>query len=307
MKGIQLGSGIEFDAIRDLIARLGDTAHGIGDDAAILDIPRGEHLIVSTDASVENRHFRAEWMSPEEIGYRAVTAALSDLAAMAAHPAGILWSINLPERWRRHLPALAEGARAAASVVKTKIVGGNLSSSQELSITTTVLGSAFAPLRRDRARTGDKLYVTGRLGGPAMALKALTAGQIPDAIHRERFARPVPRIAEARWLLDRGARAGLDVSDGIVGDARHLAAASGIGLTIQLERLPLIDGADPIIAAHSGEEYELLVAAPSLDASEFASKFSIPLTEIGEVGGPGVVFLDGGRELDLGHGHDHFG
>src|SRR4051812_4775885 len=115
MSGKPLGPGKEFDSIRELVAKLGDTASGIGDDAATLDIPRGEHLVVSTDASVENRHFREGWLTPEEIGYRAVTAALSDLAAMAASPIAVLWAVNLPDRWRQHLPALADGARDAAS------------------------------------------------------------------------------------------------------------------------------------------------------------------------------------------------
>src|SRR3954464_11451242 len=94
---------------------------GIGDDAAVIDVPRGERLVVSTDASVENRHFREGWLTPEEIGYRAVTAALSDLAPMAAGPIAVLWAINLPDRWREHLPELADGARAAASATKAKI------------------------------------------------------------------------------------------------------------------------------------------------------------------------------------------
>lgn len=306
MNETPLGPGNEFDAIRELIARLGNAATGIGDDAAVLDVPRGEHLVVSTDAAIENRHFREDWLTPQEIGYRAVTAALSDLAAMAASPIALLWAINLPERWRKNLPALADGARAAADTAKARIVGGNLASSEGLSITTTVIGSVFTPLRRVGAKPGDKLYVTGKLGGPAMALNAFIAGRKPEPAHRDRFAKPRARIIESRWLADRGATAGLDISDGLAGDAYHLAAASKVGLTIHIDRLPLIDGADAMTAARSGEEYELLITAPLLDVSVFSSRFGLNLTEIGEVGGANVRFLDRGRAVDPGSGHDHF-
>jgi thiamine-monophosphate kinase len=302
----RLGPGKEFDAIRELIATFGDSAAGIGDDAAVLDIPRGERLVVSTDASVEGRHFRDGWLTPEEIGYRAVTAALSDLAAMAAHPIGVLWAVNLPDRWRQHLPALAAGARAAAAAAKVKIVGGNLAAAEELSITTTVIGSAFQPLRRTGASAGDKVYVTGQLGGPAMALAALIAGRTPDARYHARFARPVARLAEARWLADRGATAAIDLSDGLAGDARHLAAASAVGLRIHLDRIPRMDGVDVLAAARSGEEYELLLTAPTLDSGAFRSRFNLALTEVGEAHGDEVVFLDGDRPVDPGSGHDHF-
>ena len=302
----RLGAGDEFDAIRDMTARLGDTAHGIGDDGALLDIPRGDRLVVSTDAFVENRHFREGWLTADEIGYRAVTGALSDLAAMAAHPLAILWAVNIPSRWRSDLPLLTDGARAAARAVNAKIIGGNLATSEELSITTTVLGSVFTPLERRGAKLGDRLYITGALGGPAMTLAALMSGRAPESRHRVRFAKPVARILEARWLADHGATAGLDISDGLVGDARHLAAASDVGLIIHVDRLPLIEGADSAIAARSGEEYELLVAAPSLDTSEFTKRFGLPLTEIGEVSEQGgVSFVDRGRAVDLGRGHDH--
>jgi thiamine-monophosphate kinase len=305
-KGTPLGPGGEFDAIRELIARFGDTASGIGDDAAILDVPRGEQLVVSTDACVENRHFRLEWLSPEEIGYRAVTAALSDIAAMAARPIAVLWAVNLPARCRPMLAGLADGVREGARAVGAKIVGGNLAAAEELSLTTTVIGTAYRPLRRDGAKPGEKLYVTGRLGGPAMALAALSSNRKADQAHRARFAHPTARIAEARWLADRGITAGLDISDGLVGDARHLAAASGVGLTVHLDRLPRFEGADAVTAARSGEEYELLVTARTLEADAFAQAFGLPLTEIGEVTSSGTVqFLDRGQAVQVGAGHDH--
>src|SRR5882672_2613293 len=104
-----LGPGAEFDVIRALLVRWGDRAAGIGDDAAVLRLTRGDALVTSVDSSVEGRHFKREWLSPREIGYRAVAAALSDLAAMAARPIGVLIAFALPEAWRNELGAIADG------------------------------------------------------------------------------------------------------------------------------------------------------------------------------------------------------
>ena len=105
---LTLGPGREFDAVRDLLARWGTAATGVGDDAAVLDVPTGSRLVVSTDSSVEEVHFRAEWLTPEEIGWRATMAALSDLAAMGATPLGVLLALTVPVRWRGSLGAVAE-------------------------------------------------------------------------------------------------------------------------------------------------------------------------------------------------------
>src|SRR5678816_4196977 len=106
---IAMGTGAEFDAIREMIERWGTRARGIGDDAAVIDIPRGDRLVASVDTAVEDKHFRAEWLTPREISYRAVAAALSDLAAMASRPLGVLVAMTVPDRWRDRLPQLADG------------------------------------------------------------------------------------------------------------------------------------------------------------------------------------------------------
>jgi thiamine-monophosphate kinase len=153
------------------------------------------------------------------------------------------------------------------------------------------------------------LYVTGALGGPAAALAALRDGRTPLGAHRARFAAPEPRIAEARWLAEAGARAAIDVSDGVVADAGHLAAASGVRIVLELASLPCIDGATPQLAAAGGEEYELLVgfsARSLLDVRAFRSRFGVELTAIGRVTeGDGVVVERDGARVDLPHGHDH--
>jgi len=174
-----------------------------------------------------------------------------------------------------------------------------------------VLGSAFAPLRRRGLRSGDAIYVTGRLGGPGAAVAAWNSGHRLHDAHRQRFAHPVARLREARWLADRGANSGIDISDGLAADLEHLAAASDVGLDIDLNLLPLIDGVNgPVAAAASGEEYELVVGAPdgsALDASEFERTFGIPLTAIGravprEIG---VVFRRGTERVAKPAGYDH--
>ena len=307
---IPLGPGREFDVIRDLLGRWGDRARGVGDDAAILDVPPGEHLVVSTDSSIEDRHFKRAWLTPREIGYRATAAALSDLAAMGAAPLGIIVAMAVPTVWRDSVGDIADGIGEAASLSHAPIVGGDLSGGRELSITVTVLGSAVAPLRRSGTRIGDRICVTGTLGGPARAIAELSAGRVPDERSRWRFAHPEPRIREARWLAAHGATAAIDISDGVIADAAHLAAASGVAISIDLEKLPCESGVDCLDAAASGEEYELLVALPPAAAvHDFAALFRLSLTEIGRVvagAEPGVTTLYRGASVAPPRGYDHF-
>ncbi len=304
-----LGPGNEFDLVRTLEERWGDTAHGIGDDAALLDVPAGHQLVASADSAVDGVHFRREWLTPREIGWRVAAAALSDLAAMAAAPIAMLVSLSIPDAWLAEIPDLADGLGDAARATGTRIAGGDLTSARELCIAITVLGSAAYPVRRSGARPGDMLYVTGRLGGPLAALTAWQRGEAPTQIVRDRFAHPVPRMREARWLAERGAHAAIDVSDGLLSDAAHIAAASRARLAIALDDLPTLGGLSPDVAARSGEEYELLVASPQpLDAAEFTRRFDIPLTAIGrvEAGDAEVVATLRGARVAPGGGFDHF-
>ncbi|HEY5431867.1 MAG TPA: thiamine-phosphate kinase [Coriobacteriia bacterium] len=306
---LEMGAGAEFDAIRGLLVTWGAQAAGIGDDAAVLAIPAGERLVVSTDASVENVHFRREWMTAEEIGGRAAAAALSDLAAMGATPRGLLLALNIPELWRPELEPLARGVGTVAASAGCPIIGGNVSAAGELSLTITVLGSAVQPLTRSGARDGDIIFVTGRLGGSGAALRALLAGEKPAVAHRARFVAPVPRLREARWLAEHGAHAVIDISDGLLADASHLARASGVSLSLDERAVPCVSGVSVEDALASGEEYELLVAVPpasDIRADEFEREFGLPLTAIGVVSAPGAsaVTLRGSRAVGS-RGHDH--
>lgn len=295
MTAIPLGPGGEFDRVRAIVAALGDTMGHVGDDTAIIPPGDGE-LVVSVDASVEDVHFRRGWLSLEEIGWRSTSGALSDLAAAAATPVGIVTAVIVP----RGVPetALVEmmrGVGAAASAVGAKLLGGDLTSGRQWGIVVTVFGRAVRPLSRTGAAVGDGVWVTGQLGGARAALQAWTTSMEPDPAARVAFAHPVPRIAAAQWLAAHGATAMIDLSDGLGGDAAHIAAASGVRLDIELERLPLhpsvaaaarhIGEAPELFAATAGEDYELLATLPAGfgGAAEFTRDCGLPLTCVGVV------------------------
>lgn len=308
---IAFGPGEEFRAIRRIIRRLGPLAAGIGDDAALIHVPRGNALAMSSDTSVENVHFKREWLSADEIGYRAATAALSDLAAMGATGVGMLISLTVPKDARPMLDGLADGIARAARATGVRVYGGDTTSGAVLSLSFTVFGNSRDPMPRDAARAGDRVYVTGKLGGPAAAVVAFTAGTEPRAEWRERFAAPSARIREARWLVGRGARAAIDISDGLIGDAGHIAAASNVRIDLHLDTVPTVDGVGALDASRSGEEYEILVtSAIPIDVNAFHARFDVALTEIGCVrdGHPGVrTFLAGKIVVVPKGGYDHFG
>lgn len=317
---VAMGRGGEFDAIRAMLARWGALAEGIGDDAAVLIPPSDSQLVVSTDASVEGVHFRAGWLTPEEIGARATAAALSDIAAMGGEARWVLVALEVPTTWRDELPALADGIGLLVSDANARIIGGNITRGERLAITLTVIGGTAHPVMRSGARVGDALWVTGRLGGPMRAIAAFERGEVPNAEDRARFASPVPRLREGAWLAAIGARAMLDISDGLSTDAGHLAAASGVRCELWADAIPRVCGASVEEALASGEEYELLVATDvDLDVDGFMRRFGVPLTRVGRVlpagdaaDAPLVVLCDtevrtdSSQRVDLPVGYDHF-
>lgn len=315
---VAMGAGGEFDAIRTLLSVWGPLAEGIGDDAAVFEPPAGQQLIVTTDASVEGVHFRAAWLTAEEIGARATAAAFSDIAAMGAHALAVLLALQLPVWWLPKLSELGTGIAGVVREANARIIGGNITQADKLALTLTVIGATDRPIHRRGAEPGDALWVTGRLGGPGGALASLLRDETPLAAHRSRFAAPMPRLREGAWLAAVGAHAMIDVSDGLAADAAHLANASGVECELWTEALPCLDGVNVAQALSSGEEYELLVAtAPDLDADGFARRFGVPLTRIGVVRActndrlPRVVLRlrEGDTEpvrVDLPAGHDHF-
>jgi thiamine-monophosphate kinase len=291
----------EFDRLREIFTRLGARGQGLGDDCAL--IPLGATtLAVSIDCSLEGIHFRTDWLTFEEIGWRAAAAALSDLAAEGAEPVGVLVSLGMPGG-ADHGAAIMDGVAEAAQSVGAKVLGGDLVHSEQYLVDVCVLGTAARPVRRAGAQAGDGVWVTGRLGGAGLALAAYRAGARPGGPLGRRYSRPEPRITAGRWLAGQGATAMIDISDGLAADAGHVAAASGVGLAIALEQLPCWDGASPLAAAASGEEFELLVTLPA----SFNAKPDFELTRIGEcVKGGGVRLLEGNTPVSLPAGYDHF-
>jgi thiamine-monophosphate kinase len=317
---LALGPGAEFDRIRELARTLGARARGLGDDCALLSDVTGT-LALSTDVSVERVHFRLDWITAVEAGWRSAATALSDLAAEGAEPVGLLAAITVPDGAAdADLAALAGGIGEAAATVGAAVLGGDLSRGPAWSVAVTVIGRAERPVTRAGARAGDAVWVTGTLGGARAALEAWRRGEEPAPEARSAYARPEPRIAAGRWLAVHGARAMLDVSDGLAADAGHLAAASGVRIRLSLETVPVAAAAVaearrmdmPVqqFAAEGGDDYELLVALPpdfgESDVRAFQSVTGIALTRIGVIergGGVRAELL--GRALDL-RGYDHF-
>ena len=282
---------------------------GIGDDAAVL-ATGGERIVWTIDAQVEGTHFRRDFVSWHDIGWRATMAAASDLAAMGARPWCALAALVLSDDvGDEAFDAIAAGQRAASDAIGAPIVGGNLARGRETSISTTFLGRAARPVRRSGARVGDVLWLAGEVGLAAAGLRALVGG-----VHDAAVALAIDRWRRPRALVDAGlamadhAHAAIDVSDGLARDASHVALASGVCIAIDAAALrtpPLCDaaralGVDPIeLALHGGEDYALVVAAAA-PIDGFA--------RIGEArAGTGVVLVDAGAERAITpRGYDHF-
>lgn len=319
----------EFDRIRSLIQAVAAPANpevelGPGDDAAILDLADSELVVVSTDLSVEDVHFRREWLTWDSIGFRAVASALSDLAAMAARPIGVLVSLAIPpELDDRTLAEIAGGVGECLRQHGTSLLGGDLSrSSGPVVFDVTVIGAAVDPVRRSGALPGDELWVSGRLGGAAAAAAAWSAGLEPHPSARRAFERPTPRLLEARLLRESAeVHAMIDLSDGLAADAAQMAAASGVAVIVDSERVPLHevleDWARPeaalALAVGGGEDYELLAAvAPGTAGStvrKLAQEAGIEFTCVGSVTeGSGVAWVsaEGKRIEPPAAGFDHF-
>jgi thiamine-monophosphate kinase len=249
---------------------------GIGDDAAVLKVGAGR-LVWTVDACIEGVHFDRSWLSLEDLGWKSLMAAASDLAAMGAAPIGALAQLALPKSLKRHeLAALARGQARAARAIACPVIGGNLSRASELGIVTTVLGRVERPLFRSGARAGDALFLAGAVGRAALGLRLLQA--------RKRARTPAERAALAAWrrpraLIEEGRRlarhahAAIDVSDGLAGDAAHAARASGVMIVIEEQALLAREPAGFALAARrvsvdplelmlfGGEDYALIAAS----------------------------------------------
>lgn len=283
----------EFDLIARIRARAtrrADVALGIGDDAALLRVPAGQALAVSCDTLNVGVHFPPD-TAPADVGWKALAVNLSDLAAMAAQPAWCTLSLSLPSDDADWLDAFLDGFLALAAQHDVALVGGDTTRGP-LSICVTVHGLVpeAQALRRDGARVGDEIWVTGTLGDAAAGLSASGAN---DAFLRQRLNRPTPRVAAGLAL--RGlAHAAIDVSDGLLADLGHVLQASGVGARVRREALPtspalaacFTDAARWRLQLAGGDDYELcFTAAPAQHAAIAAALAAsgTDATVIGEI------------------------
>ncbi len=320
-----------IDLIRDrcAVARA-DVRLGIGDDAAILGVPVGHDLVACVDTMVAGVHFASQTRA-RDLGWKSLAVNLSDLAAMGATPAWALLALTLPESDRAFVADFADGFAELAAQHRIALVGGDTTRGP---LSVTVVAHGFVPpdcaLRRDRAQVGDLVFVTGSLGDAAGGLRCLDHrdpqaqalfNAAPDTREFliERLNRPTPRIAIGVALRE-FASACIDISDGLIADLGHVAAASDVGIEIEALQLPassallaLFDADERLaLQATGGDDYELAFCVPAANVAAMQrdlARIGGGATRIGRVvAGQGVHVLDAdGAEIALRRrGWEHF-
>jgi thiamine-monophosphate kinase len=322
----------EFDLIARLVERLPPPGPrvrvGSGDDAAVTE-PAEAASATTVDAIVQGVHFTLPEYPPAAVGRKALAGALSDLAAMGAEPGEAYIALGVPKGFGEpELIELADGLAEVALREHVAVVGGDLVSAPVLTLAVTCVGyerPGTRLLTRSGAEPGDVVAVTGELGGAAAAVRLLRGEEpagIGAAAREDLLARqldPRPRIAAGRVLAGGGARAMIDVSDGVGADAGHVAARSGVRIELQLDSLPVSEGVAAVaggerearaLAVAGGEDFELLVALPPDrldDLVELVAAAGTALTAVGQVvEGEGVAVTDSqGAALEIPLGFDH--
>ena len=302
----------EFGLIAELSRRFAQADHvliGPGDDAAVVAVPTGR-VVVSTDVLVDGRHFRRDWAEAEDVGHRVAAANLSDLNAMGgvatALTVGLAAPPDLPAAWAL---GLADGIAAEAALVGASVVGGDLTSADQVMVAVTVLGYVDGePVRRSGARPGDVLALAGRQGWAAGGLAVLGRGFRSPRMLVDAYRRPEPPYAAGPQARMAGATAMIDVSDGLVADVGHLAAASGVAVDITTGAFELAEplqavgaalGADPMgFILGGGDDHALAATFPA------GSALPEGWTVIGTVAeGEGVTVDGAAYEGPTGHTH----
>lgn len=291
---------------------------GIGDDCAVLRLPAGHELLITTDFTLENVHFRREWHPPEVVGWRCLTRGVSDIAAMGGAPRAAFLSLALdrevPQKWvSRFLAGLLE----AAEEFRVPLAGGDTAQSAGgIQADIVLVGSVpkGKAVLRSGARPGDQIYVTGELGGSAAAIARLREGKGEvRAADYERHFHPAARVAVGQWLRRRGlASAMIDVSDGLSTDLEHICEESGVGAEIEITAIPRARVGHPAqqvgfeLAVHGGEDYELLFTSAKKIPAKVAG---VPVTRVGQIKrrrGMVLIEEDGRRRRLAARGWEHF-
>ncbi|MDQ3275678.1 MAG: thiamine-phosphate kinase [Actinomycetota bacterium] len=306
----ELGEFGLIEVIVPLFAQHPDVLVGPGDDAAVVAIGANQ-VLVSTDLLIENRHFRRDWSSAEDIGHKAAAANLSDLNAMGGRTTALVVALAIPGdlevAWVRDL---ASGIAAEAALVGASVVGGDVTASDQVSIAVTVLGTCAAPVLRSGARAGDVVAVCGRLGWAGAGFHVLGRGfRSPRAVV-EAHRRPRPPYSAGPEAASAGATAMIDLSDGLLADLGHVAAASGCSIDVQTAAFEVEEplravgaalGLDPLqFVLTGGDDYAL--------AATFPAGTTLPegWTVVGRVAAGGAVVTVDGVAYDGPAGHEHF-
>lgn len=318
----------EFQLIRQFFSQVGagrkDVLLGMGDDAALLDCGRPELLAICVDTLTSGVHFPHDTPA-DAVGHKALAVNLSDLAAMGASPAWALLALSLPDVDSDWLDGFRRGFHELAKTHGVALVGGDTTRG-ELAASVTLAGMVKAAdaLRREGAKPGDGVYVSGTLGDAAAGLKLWQAGRRPvtadEASLIERLMRPQPRVALGCVL--RGlASAAIDVSDGLLADLSHILERSAVGATVDLRRLPLSGALRACFGAaeaeafamSGGDDYELCFTVPAMlepDLARRVSSLDLSVTRIGTIEAePSLRLVDhlGQIRLPQHVGFEHFG
>lgn len=289
-------------------------AIGIGDDCAVLHVPPGHEMLVTTDFSIEKVHFRRDWHRPELVGWRCLTRGLSDIAAMGGEPVAVFLSLALPsDAAQKWVDRFLKGLLDLAEEFKVPLAGGDTAQSPGgISADIVVVGSVpkGKAVLRSGANAGEQIYVTGELGGSAAALGRLAESKPVGAAYSRHF-RPVPRVAAGRWLRERGmVSAMIDLSDGLSTDLEHICQESGVGAEIEAEAIPRarVGGKQVALdlALHGGDDYELLFTSAAAVPAVVAG---VRVTRIGRTtpsAGMRLIGADGKVQPLKASGWEHF-
>lgn len=287
------------------------TLLGPGDDAAVVSSPDGR-VVVSVDMLVDGVHFRSDWATPEQIGRRAALASLSDIAAMGAVPTALVVAISAPAATPVDvLTGIAAGLQAVAAEVGAGVVGGDMTRSEQLTISVTVMGDlqGAAPVLRSGAKVGDNLAIAGRIGWAAAGLAVLSRGFRSPAVAVAAYRVPEPPLAAGIAAAAAGATSMIDVSDGLLADLGHISTASGVSIdvrTIALDVNPRLKevasalGKDALAwVLTGGDDHALVATFPA------GTTLPAPWQVIGSVGAGSGVTVDG-RPYEGPTGWDHY-